>query len=191
MAIDNEPTIARSDRFTRTVSHQPVALRVLWFAKRDQQPEPVGEGEHWKRLSVSALLRPSAAINRRTQGSLSILRGFCVRRENESDVEFFGRRVNRQWPPRAPPKFERPASFQIPSGAWDHGRTVDDWPTVKWIHLVRPQPISAKFYRTEATKTASESEPKFLILSRFLPRKELKNRGHLRLHAGATTRALR
>jgi len=26
MAIDNEPTIARSDRFTRTVSYQPFAV---------------------------------------------------------------------------------------------------------------------------------------------------------------------
>src|SRR5262249_10602118 len=33
IAIDNQTTIARSDRFTRTVSHQPPAVRVLWFAK--------------------------------------------------------------------------------------------------------------------------------------------------------------
>jgi len=51
--------------------------------------------------------------------------------------------------------------------------------------------ISGKFYGTGATKTASESEPKSLILCPFLPRNELKNRGHIRLHAGATRRALR
>jgi hypothetical protein len=51
--------------------------------------------------------------------------------------------------------------------------------------------ISRRFYETEAPKTASESEPKSLILCPFVPRKEVKNRGHIRLHAGATTRALR
>jgi len=55
----------------------------------------------------------------------------------------------------------------------------------------RRQPISAKFYGTEATKTASESEPKFFDPFSVSPRKEVKNRGHLRLHAGPTTRALR
>ncbi len=31
MAIDNQTTIARSDRFTRTVSRLLVALRVFWL----------------------------------------------------------------------------------------------------------------------------------------------------------------
>ena len=32
MAIDKEPTIARSDRFTRTISYQPFAVRASDFA---------------------------------------------------------------------------------------------------------------------------------------------------------------
>jgi hypothetical protein len=32
MAIDNETTIARSDRFTRTVSYQPFTVRASDFA---------------------------------------------------------------------------------------------------------------------------------------------------------------
>jgi len=32
MAINNEPTIARSDRFTRTISYQPFAVRASDFA---------------------------------------------------------------------------------------------------------------------------------------------------------------
>src|SRR5205823_4445883 len=35
MAIDNEPTIARSDRFTRTVSYQPFAVAASDFAGSD------------------------------------------------------------------------------------------------------------------------------------------------------------
>jgi len=31
MAIDNQTTIARGHRFTRTVSHQPIALRVFYL----------------------------------------------------------------------------------------------------------------------------------------------------------------
>jgi len=60
------------------------------------------------------------------------------------------------------------------SRAWDHDRTADDWPTVEMDSPRTSSTISGKFYGTEATKTASESEPKSLILCRFLPRKELK-----------------
>ena len=36
--IDNERTIVRSDRFTRIISCQPLAMRVLCFAKLQLQP---------------------------------------------------------------------------------------------------------------------------------------------------------
>src|SRR5207245_5445191 len=42
----------------------------------------------------------------------------------------------------------------------------------------------------QATRTASESERNFDRFS-VSPRNEVKNRGHLRIHAGPTTRALR
>jgi hypothetical protein len=76
------------------------------------------------------------------------------------------------------------------SSVWDHGRTADDWPTVKWIRLVRLPQFLQNLMERRRPKLLLNPNRVFDPLS-FLPRTELKNRGHIRLHAGATTRALR
>ena len=38
------------------------------------------------------------------------------------------------------------------SRAWDHGRTADDWPTVKWIRFVRLQRYLESFMERRRPK---------------------------------------